>query len=53
MAQVVDICELVVAWLRAFYPVSGISLYLIMQIVIWAGAAGVITWFTLDRLGGS
>jgi len=53
MAQVVDVCELVVAFLRTFYPVSGISLYFIMQIVIWAGAAGVITWFTLERIGGS
>jgi len=51
MSAIVDACELVVAWLRSFYVVPGFSLYLIMQLVIWASVAGVVMWFALDRFG--
>lgn len=51
MAEIVDAAELVIAWLRTFYVVPGFSLYLLMQLMIWATAGGVVLWFALDRFG--
>lgn len=51
MAEIVDAAELVIAWLRTFYVIPGFSLYLLMQLMIWATAGGVVLWFALERFG--